>query len=200
MKKSEFLTIKELIEITSENLKGFNNKEEFAQTLNHIENIIDSSILLFKHGFYNQSLFFSITAFEEIIKAEICIYRGFGNKPIVKRSKDGLYIHEIKHLLAADEIFFNYIKERKLFGLEKIKEIQVKFKNGYYLKLREESIYFQSSSKGLKLPQEVISKLESKIILIICMEFCEDKLSGYSNKGDLTTDRVSKKLRDFETF
>ena len=194
MKKSSYWIINELTEISSEKLKGFKDSDEFVETLKHIENLIDSSLLLLKNRFYSQSLFLTITALEEISKTEVCIFRGFNDKPIVKRSKDGLFNHKTKHLIASNEIFFEFSKGKKFFGKEKVDDIQRKLENGNFLKLREESIYFESTENGVKLPNKIIDELDSRLILFLCIELFEDRFLGWSKDADLISNRITSKL------
>jgi AbiV family abortive infection protein len=194
MKKSSYWIINELTEISSEKLKGFKDQNEFAETLKHIENLIENSFLLFRNKFFSQSLFLTITAFEEISKTEVCIFRGFSEKPNVKRSKDGLFNHKTKHLIASNEIFFKYTKAEKLFGKEKILEIQKKLENGNFIKLREESLYFESTKNGVKLPNKIITELDSRLTLFLCIELFEDRFLGLSKDADLISNRMTRKL------
>jgi len=75
--RDSFKLIQESTEISSENLIGFKNEEEFNKTLLHLKNLIDSSKSLVQNKFFTQSLFLTITAIEEIAKIEVCIIRGF---------------------------------------------------------------------------------------------------------------------------
>ena len=194
MKKSAYWIINELTEISSEKLIGFKDSSEFIEALKHIENLIEGSLLLFQNKFYSQSLFMTITALEEISKAEVCIFRGFSEKPNVKRSKDGLFNHKTKHLIASNEIFFKFTKAEKIFGKEKMREIQEMLENGNFIKLREESIYFESTKNGLQIPHKISNELDSRIMLFLCIELFEDRFLGLSKDADLVSERITSKL------
>jgi AbiV family abortive infection protein len=107
-----YTKISELSNIKSEKLLEFKSIEDFEKCLLHIENLIDSAILLYKNNFITQSFFITITSIEEIAKAEVCVYRGLQkeNKIVVKRNKDGLFNHKSKHIISANDITFNYFK------------------------------------------------------------------------------------------
>jgi AbiV family abortive infection protein len=193
-----FQKINELIAIESENLTEFNDVYEYEKCLLHIERIIDSSIILFKNSLYQQSIFLTITAFEETTKAEICLYRGLSkNKQTVKRNKDGLFNHKIKHITVANDITFNYLKTEKIYGKEKIQEILENLKSGKFIEIRENSLYFKNIGGKCVISDEFINEENSKLLLMICIEVFEDRLFGAYERTDIITDRVLEKLLKF---
>ena len=195
MEKNFIQTIDELSDITSENLIGFKYCKDYEDTLLHIETLIDSSILLYKNNFINQSFFFTITAIEEISKAVVCLHRNREGENEVKRQKDSLFNHKIKHKIAANDIFFQYTKLKKKIGKEKVSLIYNNLKSGHYSKLRESAIYFQISVDTVQLPYSLIESDEAGNILLLCIELFEDSLFGVSDKSDIITDRVLSKFR-----
>jgi AbiV family abortive infection protein len=143
-----FRKIGELISIKSENLSEFMNVDEYEKCLLNIEKHINASILLYKNSFYDQSIFLTITAFEEITKAEICLYRGLNKeKKIVKRNRDGLFNHKTKHLTVANDITFEYLKTKRTFGADKIIDILTKFKKGDLKRVTSQSIVKKHTGK-----------------------------------------------------
>ena len=197
MENSSYQKIEELSNITSENLLGFKSIEDYEKSLLHIESLINSAILLYKNNFINQSFFLTITSIEEIAKADVCIHRGI-QKPnkIVKRSKDGLFNHKTKHHVAANEITFKFLKSISKIGIEETILIKDKLNKGEFVILRESLLYFENCENGTKTPTELITKTDSLNLLLICIEVFEDRLFGFSEKTDIITDRVLKKLNE----
>ena len=190
--------IGELISIKSENLSEFMNVDEYEKCLLNIEKHINASILLHKNSFYDQSIFLTITAFEEITKAEICLYRGLNkDKNLVKRNKDGLFNHKIKHLTVANDITFEYLKTKQIFGVDKILDILTKLKKGDLIEIRENALYFKNINGKCLISDKFINEGNSKLLLMICIEVFEDRLFGAYIKTDLITDRVLEKLHTF---
>jgi AbiV family abortive infection protein len=193
-----YTKISELSNIKSEKLLEFKSIEDFEKCLLHIENLIDSAILLYKNNFVSQSVFITITSIEEIAKAEVCIYRGLQkeNKVVVKRNKDGLFNHKSKHIISANDITFNYLKSISKIGLKEVNKIKEKLNNGDFINLRELSIYFENTLNGTKTPIDFVTKKDCLNLLLICIELCEDRLFGFSKRTDLITDRVLEKLNE----
>lgn len=198
MENNFYTKISELSNIKSEKLLEFKSIEDFEKCLLHIENLIDSAILLYKNNFINQSVFITITSIEEIAKAEVCVYRGLQkeNKVVVKRNKDGLFNHKSKHIISANDITFDYLKSISKIGLKEVNKIKEKLNNGDFINLRESSIYFENTLNGTKTPNDFVTKKDSLNLLLICIELCEDRLFGFSERTDLITDRVLEKLNE----
>ena len=194
-----FKKIAELSSIQSENLTKFENVIEYEKCLLHIEEHIDAAILLFKNGFFDQATFLIITIFEEVSKAEICVYRGFGKQnKLVNRAKDGLFNHKSKHLAIANDITFKYLKTKKIYGEDLIDRILKNLKNGYYISIRENALYFKNIEGKCVVSDKNITKNTTKVLLLICLEIFEDRLFGFSHQTDIITDRVLSKYNDIQ--
>ena len=193
-----FSKISELSNIKSDKLTEFNNVEAYEKCLLHIEQLINSSILLYKNKFYNQSLFITITVIEEIAKAEVCLYRGIGKdvKKNVKRRKDGLYNHKSKHIVSANEITFRFLKSEKRIGKNRVNDILNKLNNGTYTQIRESCLYFENINGICNTPQGRFTDFDARDLLLISIELFEDRLFGAYLKTDIITDRVLLKLNE----
>jgi AbiV family abortive infection protein len=198
MERNFFSEISVLSSIKSEKLTDFKNVDEYEKCLLHIESLINSSILLYKNKFFNQSLFITISTIEEIAKAEVCLYRGLQkeSKTNVKRRKDGLYSHKTKHIVSANEITFKYLKSEKRIGKNKISIILNNLNNGTYSIIREKSLYFENIDGICKTPLNEFTEIEVRDLLLICIELFEDRLFGAYAKTDIITDRVLLKLNE----
>lgn len=191
-----FRIIKKLCSVRSANLTGFDNTFEYEKCLLHIENLIDSAILLFKNNYYEQSTFLIITILEEISKAEICIYRGNGKDiPTVKRGKDGLYNHKLKHHAIANDIIFKYLKAREIYGIKTTNDVLLKLKSGAYITIRENALYFRTINGKCIVSDESITEKSTKVLLSICIEVFDDIFWGLSAQSNVILDRVTEKFR-----
>jgi len=194
-----FKKIAELSSIQSENLTKFNNIKEYEKCLLHIEKHIEAAILLFKNNFFDQSTFLIVTILEEISKAEICVYRGFGKQnKLVNRAKDALFNHKTKHLAIANDITFKYLKTNSIYGENLISEILRNLKNGFYISIRENALYFKNIDGKCVVSDKNITRENTKILLLICLEIFEDRLFGFSHQTDIITDRVLSKYNDIQ--
>ncbi|NRT15194.1 AbiV family abortive infection protein [Flavobacterium sp. 28A] len=184
--------------ISSENLIGFKGKVEFEKILNHLRNLILSSKKLLDSEFFTQSLFLSITALEEIAKIEVCVYRGFQNRELIKKAKDPLFSHKSKHFIAADPIILIGNRLQNSIGEERIKEILINLQSGKFVEIRENCLYFQRNQHSLKVPDDVIDiKLAFEILLVV-IEMTGDKFWGLSKNASTISDELYEIYPDIE--
>jgi hypothetical protein len=86
------------------------------------------------------------------------------------------------------------LKSISKIGLKEVNKIKEKLINGDFINLRESSIYFENTLNGTKTPNDFVTQKDSLNLLLICIELCEDRLFGFSEKTDIITDRVLEKL------
>jgi AbiV family abortive infection protein len=184
--------------ISSENLIGFKEKQEFERTLNHLKKLILSSKKLLDANFFTQSLFLSITALEEIAKIEVCIYRGFHDREISKRSKDPLFIHKAKHFMSANPIILIGNRLKKSIGEKRINEIFIDLQDGKFVEIRENCLYFQRDQYSLKLPDEIIDPKLAFEILLVVVEMVDDKFWGLTANASIISDELNKIYKEIE--
>src|SRR5690349_7162864 len=75
------------------------SKDDFDLACSHIVRLLKDAAILFYNRSNATSTFISIAAMEETAKAHVSLFRRSGSE--LKRSKDVLFSHEIKHRLAA---------------------------------------------------------------------------------------------------
>ena len=190
--RDSFKLIQESTEISSENLIGFKNEEEFNKTLLHLKNLIDSSKSLVQNKFFTQSLFLTITAIEEIAKIEVCIIRGFKKRELSKRSKNPLFSHKSKHLMSENPVILIGDRLQKSIGKERINQIFTELQNGKFVEIRENCLYFQRNEKSLFLPNENIENKLALEMLLIAIEMVNDKFWGIMDVASLISDELNK--------
>lgn len=177
--------------ISSENLIGFKDITEFEKALVHLKDLILSSKKLLDNLFETQSLFLSITALEEIAKIEICIYRGFQNREIKKRTKDPLFNHKSKHAISANPVILIGDRLKNSIGEERLNDIFKKLQDGKFVETRESCIYFQRDKNALLIPDEMIEKKLAYEILLVVLEMVDDKFWGLTNKASIISDELN---------
>lgn len=190
--RNSFKLIQESTEISSENLIGFKNKEEFNRTLFHLKNFILGSKSLIENKFFTQSLFLTITAIEEIAKIEVCIIRGFEKRELSKRSKDPLFNHKSKHFMSANPVILTRERLQKSLGKERVNQIFNELQNGKFVEIRENCLYFQRNEKSLFLPNENINNKLAFELLLIVIEMVDDKFWGLTNIASEISNELNK--------
>ncbi|HKL42759.1 MAG TPA: AbiV family abortive infection protein [Clostridia bacterium] len=190
--KDSFKLIQESTEISSENLIGFQNKEEFNKTLSHLKNLILSSKSLIESNFFTQSLFLTITAIEEIAKIEVCIIRGFEKRKLSRRSKDPLFNHKQKHFMSANPIMLIGDRLQKSIGKERTKQIFKELQNGKFVKTRENCLYFQRNEEFLFLPNENVDDKLAFEMLLIAIDMVDDKFWGITSIASIISDELNE--------
>ena len=165
----------------SENLSSFRNKNDFEKVLNHIKNLIFSSKLLLDQNFLNQSVFITITAIEEMSKAEMCIYRDNNISEFVKKSKDPLFNHRKKHLVAADYTLEIHNKLYNHIGKKRADELFLKLRNGEFADIRNNCLYFENTKSNLILPNEIVDISFAKEVFMLSVVIFEEKFSYLTN-------------------
>jgi AbiV family abortive infection protein len=169
------------INISSQELIGFKSNDEFHKSLVHLKRMIESSISLLERNFYNQSLFFSITAIEEIAKIEVCVFRGFKADKMVSRRKDPMFDHSVKHQISSNPVILIGHRLAKALGNERVNDIFEKLHSGEFVKIRENCLYFQRNEQELIIPHEIVDPKLSFEMLLICIEIVDDKFSGLTS-------------------
>jgi AbiV family abortive infection protein len=191
--------INDSIKISSEKLIGFKSQEEFEKGLFHVENLIKSSILLLENKFYNQSLFLTITAIEEIAKIEICVHRGFNERTKANRRKDPLFNHYSKHKISANPIILIGERLKKSIGEDRLIEIFKNLQSGKFIEIRENCLYFERNNEKLKIPNEIIDEKNAFETLLISIEMIADKFWGVTELASEISDKLNKHYSKIET-
>ena len=165
--------------VVSDEYTGLHGKDEYNAAVAHVCDLIRASYSLFVSGNYAPSLFISITIFEEIAKIKAGHMRAWeGERKKVKRGKDPLFHHAKKHKISVDPIYLIGDRIANSIGADRAKEIFEGYESGAYSNLREESLYFSRTSKGLHIPSEAINLNLAAEHLMIAIEIFSDEFLG----------------------
>ncbi len=156
--------------------------DEFNRGCDHVASLIESAFHLYQLGFYPTSAFISITAIEEIAKLEIAIYRHEGTtEPLRHRRQDYLFSHKAKHSIALQETIASGTRLREVIGEERVRELLDMGETGRLVEIREKSLYVNVVNGKFTIPSDVVSKLDSRDLLLLALEVWDDRLVGLTN-------------------
>jgi AbiV family abortive infection protein len=165
--------------VVSDEYTGLHGREEYNAAVAHVCDLIRASYTLFITGSFAPSLFLSITIFEEIAKIKAGHMRAWGDgRERVKRGKDPLFHHGKKHKISVDPIYLIGDRIANSIGAERAKEIFDGYESGKYSSLREESLYFARTKKGLHIPAKNINLSLAAEHLLIAIEIFTDEFWG----------------------
>lgn len=186
--------------IFSDEYTGLHSREEYNSAIDHVYNLIQSSYTLFMNNSFAPSLFLSITIFEEIAKIKAGHMRASGSeREKVKRGKDPLFNHIKKHKISIDPIYLIGNRISNSIGSERAKEIFEGYESGKYSSLREESLYFARTDKGLHIPSKKISQSLSAEHLLIAIEIFSDEFWGVTAEASQVCDMTNELYSEIET-
>ena len=197
MEKKGFHIAHEASLVVSDEYTGLHGREEYNAAVAHVCDLIRASYSLFINGSFAPSLFLSITIFEEIAKIKAGHMRAWGDeRERVKRGKDPLFHHGKKHKISVDPIYLIGDRIANSIGVERAKEIFDGYESGKYSSLREESLYFARTKKGLHIPAKSINLNLSAEHLLIAIEIFSDEFWGMTAEAseicDTTNDLYSE--------
>jgi AbiV family abortive infection protein len=179
LEKKGFHIAHEASLVISDEYTGLHGREEYNAAVAHICDLIQASYALFINGSFAPSLFLSITILEEIAKIKAGHMRALGGeREKVKRGKDPLFNHGKKHKISVDPIYLIGDRIAKSIGIERAKEIFDGYESGKFSSLREESLYFSRTIKGLHIPAQRVNLPLAAEHLLIAIEIFSDEFWG----------------------
>ncbi|MGL5101947.1 MAG: AbiV family abortive infection protein [Plesiomonas sp.] len=200
MEKKGYHIAHEASLITSDEYTGLHGREEYNAAVAHICDLIRASYTLFMNGSYAPSLFLSITVFEEVAKIKAGHMRAWGGeREKVKRGKDPLFNHGKKHKITVDPIYLIGDRIANSIGAERAQEIFESYESGKYSSLREESLYFARTNKGLHIPAKSIDLRLAAEHFLIAVEIYSDEFWGMTAEASEicdTTDELYSEIED----
>jgi len=185
-------TIEKAIENGSQLFSEDRSSNDFNRACDHILLLIEDSYSCFVRGSYGSSVFFAITAIEEIAKAEVGIYRRNKNQEAVKRNKDPLFNHLSKHRMAILPTVFMGKRIEDALGKERCEKLLSEVTEGSLRELRESSLYFQNIDGEFITPNDIVNKSKSKETLLLSIEAADDRLIGYTNHTGVIEIRLNE--------
>ena len=185
--------ISNLVNIDDNLIQGV---EELNSAINHIVQLLEDSSNLYFSGSYATSAFISITACEEIAKANIGMYTD-GIDPSNVKKRNMFLDHKMKHKLVALPTIPMGQRLNEAIGEKKLQELLKLAKNGNFVALRENALYFQRENNKFVTPKNKISKSKSRSLLLFAIEAFDDAIVGYTNhslKISCHTDEMFNKV------
>lgn len=187
--------------VVSDEYTGLHGRYEYNAAVAHVCDLIRASYSLFKNGSFAPSLFLSITIFEEIAKIKAGHMRAWGDeRKKVKRGKDPLFNHGKKHKISVDPIYLIGDRIANSIGSERAKEIFEGYESGKYSSLREESLYFARTNKGLHIPAKSIGMRLSAEHLLIAIEIYSDEFWGMTAEASEICDTTDELYSEVEAI
>lgn len=185
--------------VISDEYTGLHGRDEYNAAVSHVCELIRASYALFTSGSFAPSLFLSITIFEEMAKIKAGHMRSWGDeREKVKRGKDPLFNHGKKHKISVDPIYLIGDRIANSIGADRAKEIFDGYESGKYSSLREESLYFSRTDKGLHIPAQKIDLTLAAEHLLIAIEICCDEFWGMTAEASKVCDTTNKLYEDIE--
>jgi AbiV family abortive infection protein len=178
--------------VISDEYTGLHGIDEYNATVAHVCELIRASYALYRNASFAPSLFLSITAFEEIAKIKAGHMRSYGDERTkVKRGKDPLFNHGKKHKISVDPIYLIGDRISNSIGVARSNEIFNGYDSGQYSSLREESLYFSRTDKGLHIPSEKIDQTLAAEHLLIAIEIFSDEFWGMTAEASEICDTTN---------
>ena len=178
--------------------KLIRNIDEFNKSVKHIVRLINDASILYLAGSYPSSGFLSITALEEVAKAQFGLYTD-GDQPKKKR-RNIFRDHKTKHFLAAAPTIPMGSRLADAIGKDEQRRLMNLAQNAGLIKLRESAIYFQRENDVLVIPEEKIDKQLARSLALFAIEAFDDALVGYTEytyEASEITDDLFEKLSNF---
>lgn len=199
MEKKGFHIAHEASLVISDEYTGLHGRDEYNAAVSHVCELIRASYTLFRSDSFAPSLFLSITVFEEIAKIKAGHMRSWGGeREKVKRGKDPLFNHGKKHKISVDPIYLIGDRIANSIGANRAKEIFDGYESGLYSSLREESLYFSRTDKGLHIPGQKIDLTLAAEHLLIAIEIFCDEFWGITAEAAEVCDTTNKLYEEIE--
>lgn len=147
----------------------------------HITQLLSDSSDLLGAGSHATATFLAITALEETVKVHLGMYRR--STTLLKRSKDPLYKHKVKHALALGPTVAMGSRLQKAIGESRMNELLEQGRSGELVKIREAALYVEQQGAELRTPIAVISNSIARDVLLLAIEAFDDALVGYTNRS-----------------
>ncbi|TRO32603.1 AbiV family abortive infection protein [Pseudomonas sp. ALS1131] len=185
-------TVQEALEKGSLIFNEQTKTDDFNRACDHILVLLADAFQCFERGSWGTSVFLSITAIEEVAKAEVGLYRREGKMEKAKRSQDKLFNHQEKHRMAISPTVFMGKRLEEALGKERCAELLKEAAHGEFRNLRESSLYFSNDNGQFVTPANVVSQNRAKEFLLLALEAADDRLVGYTNHTGILEARINE--------
>lgn len=180
--------------IFSDGYTGLHSREEYNDAVTHIYDLIFASYTLLKNDSFAPSLFLSITIFEEIAKVKAGYMRATQQKNLlkVKRGKDHLFNHAMKHKIAISPVYLIGDRIANSIGADRAKEIFEGYSSGEYSSLREKALYFARDNESLHIPSKYVDSNLAAEHFLIAVEIFVDEFWGMTASASTICDKANE--------
>jgi AbiV family abortive infection protein len=173
------------------------NSQELNKAIEHIVQLLSDSYILYSNNSFPSSAFFSITACEEVAKANMGMFTNGKSKTSNDKSKNIFREHKTKHILAAMHTVPMGARLEKAIGKKDLMKMMKMAHNSGFVQIRENSLYFQREQDALVVPVDKIDKNLARTLLLFAIEVFDDALVGstsYSMEIYKKTDEIFNEL------
>ena len=153
-----------------------NSSMQFDLACGHIVQLLIDASTLLAAGSHATATFLAVTALEETSKVHMGTYRR-ATSP-VKRSRDPLYNHSQKHLLAFGSTVAMGSRLQAAIGESRMNELIELGRGGGLVGLREAALYVEQSGNVLNAPKAVVVESTARELLLLAVEAFDDALVG----------------------
>ncbi|MCY1278735.1 abortive infection protein, AbiV family [compost metagenome] len=185
-------TIQEALEKGSLIFNEATKIDDFNRACDHILVLLTDAYQCFERGSWGTSVFLSITAIEEVAKAEIGLYRREGKIERTKRGQDKLFNHQEKHRMAILPTVLMGKRLEEALGKERCAELLKEAVHGEFRNLRESSLYFSNDNGQFVTPANIVSQSRAKEFLLLALETADDRLVGYSSHTGILEAKINE--------
>ena len=169
---------------------------ELDKAINHIVQLIRDACCLYMNASYPNSVFLSITACEEVVKANLGCY--VGEKKLDQKGRPLFKQHKTKHILSAMPTVAMGNRLQQAIGELEMRRIIGMATSGGFLQLRESALYFQRVNNSLVVPAEKIDRDLARTLILYSIEVFDDSLVGktsHSIEVRSVTDELFEKIK-----
>jgi AbiV family abortive infection protein len=180
---------------TDENL--IQSAEELDKAIDHIVQQIQDSCALYFNGSYPSSVFLSITACEEVAKANIGSF--IDGKHPKKKGHNVFRDHKTKHLMAALPTVPMGQRLEEALGKAELQRVMNMAQNAGFVQVRENALYFQREKGSLVIPSEKVDSKLARSLALFAIEVFDDALVGMTNHSyemDDITDTLFEQVKN----
>lgn len=185
-------TIQKAVENGPRLFDEHSDNQDFNKACDHVLVLIEDAFSCFIRASYGTAVFLSITAIEETAKAEIGIYRRANEADDRSRRKDPLFNHLYKHRMAILPTVFMGRRLEKAIGKSRCEALITEVAHGSLRDLREEALYFHSSTGKFVTPKDAITRERAREVLLLAIEAADDRLVGYTGHTGIIEHRLDQ--------
>lgn len=165
-----------MAEATATGARLVRDAGELDRACDHIAELLREAVMLLRMS-SPRATFLAITALEETAKVHVGLFRK--GEPI-KRSKDPLFKHSAKHVLAAAPTIAMGGRLQSAIGEDRVNALVAAARSGALIQQRETSLYLEAQD-ALHVPSDSVTPAASRELILFAIDALDDALVGYTN-------------------